>query len=163
MASSAAWRVGWYGMQWHSISWNVMASYSISCRCPSCLCAYKRTYIAQNKVHKYVWWHLNVRSWDNKIFYIKICSSQHALSRAFLDASRRTPKGETNGLSTPNVQKAYQFDVGDTVSVFCWRREKKSIIHNNNQTANLVYSEDTFSTYQGVVMCVCVWGGGGRN
>ena len=57
-----------------------------------------------------------------------------------------TPKGETNGLSTLNVQKAYQIDVGDTVSVFCGRREKISIIHNNNQTENLVYSEDKFST-----------------
>ena len=72
-----------------------------------------------------------------------------------LDACRWTPKGETNGLSTLNVQKAYQFDVGDTVSVFCGRREKISIIHNNNQTENLVYSEDNFSTYQEVVVCVC--------
>ena len=54
-----------------------------------------------------------------------------------LDAGRWTPKGETNGLSTLYVQKAYQFDVGDIVSVFCGRREKKSIIHNNNQTENL--------------------------
>ena len=73
----------------------------------------------------------------------------------FLDACRWTPKGETNGLSTLNDQKAYQFDVGDTVSVFCGRREKISIIHNNNQTENLVYSEDNFSTYQEVVVCVC--------
>ena len=73
-----------------------------------------------------------------------------------LDACRWTPKGETNGLSTLNDQKAYQFDVGDTVSVFCGRREKISIIHNNNQTENLVYSEDNFSTYQEVVVCVCV-------
>ena len=75
-----------------------------------------------------------------------------------LDACRWTPKGETNGLSTLNDQKAYQFDVGDTVSVFCGRREKISIIHNNNQTENLVYSEDNFSTYQEVVVCVCVEG-----
>ena len=69
-----------------------------------------------------------------------------------------TPKGETNGLSTLNVQKAYQIDVGDTVSVFCGRREKISIIHNNNQAENLFYSEDNFSTFRGVVVCVCVEG-----
>ena len=60
--------------------------------------------------------------------------SKHALARVLLDACRWTPRGETNGLSTLNDQKAYQFDVGDTVPVFCGRREKISIIHNNNQT-----------------------------
>ena len=44
--------------------------------------------------------------------------TQHAQSRAPLDASRWTPKGETNALRSRYVQKAYQFDVGDTVSVF---------------------------------------------
>ena len=61
---------------------------------------------------------------------------KHALSRVPLDASRWTPKGETNGLSTLYVQKAYEFDVGDTVSVFCGRRVKISIIHNYNLTEN---------------------------
>ena len=53
-----------------------------------------------------------------------------------LDASRWTPKGETNGLSTLYVQKAYEFDVGHTVYVFCGRRVKISIIHNYNLTEN---------------------------
>ena len=74
------------------------------------------------------------------------------------DACRWNPKGETNGLSTLYDQKAYEFDVGGTVLVFCGRRGKISIIHNNNQTENLVYSEDNFSTYQEVVVCVCVEG-----
>ena len=53
-----------------------------------------------------------------------------------LDAYRWTPKGETNGLSTLYVQKAYEFDVGDSVLVFCGRRLKISIIHNYNLTEN---------------------------
>ena len=36
-----------------------------------------------------------------------------------LDACRWTPKGETSGLSALYIQKAYQFDLGDIVSVFC--------------------------------------------
>ena len=48
-----------------------------------------------------------------------------------------TPKGETNGLSTLYIQKAYAFDVGDTVKVFCGRIVKISIIHNYNPTENL--------------------------
>ena len=59
-----------------------------------------------------------------------------ACRRVPLDAYRWTPKGETNGLSTLYVQKAYEFDVGDTVSVFCGRRVKISIIHNYNLTEN---------------------------
>ena len=55
---------------------------------------------------------------------------KHALARMPLDAFRWTPKGETNGLSTLYVQKAYEFEVGDTVSVFCGRRVQISIIHN---------------------------------
>ena len=53
-----------------------------------------------------------------------------------LDVWHWTPKGETNGLNTLYVQKAYEFDVGDTVSVFCGRRVKISIIHNYNLTGN---------------------------
>ena len=50
---------------------------------------------------------------------ILICrNKEHALSPVPLDTSRWTPKGETNGLSTLYVQKAYQLDVGDIVSVF---------------------------------------------
>ena len=63
--------------------------------------------------------------------------SQHALARVPLDACRWTPKGETNGLSTLYIQKAYEFDVGDTVSVFCGRIVKIWIIHNYNLTENL--------------------------
>ena len=39
-------------------------------------------------------------------------------------------------MNTLYVQKAYEFDVGDTVSVFCGRRVKISIIHNYNLTEN---------------------------
>merc|ERR1712177_77417 len=42
---------------------------------------------------------------------------KHALSRVPLDASRWTPKGETNGLSTLYVQKEYKFYVEDIVSI----------------------------------------------
>ena len=66
----------------------------------------------------------------------RFCGKKHALARVPLDASRWTPKGETNGLNTLYVQKAYEFDVGDTVSVFCGRRVKISIIHNYNLSEN---------------------------
>ena len=66
----------------------------------------------------------------------KLPIKTRACRRVPLDAYRWTPKGETNGLSTLYVQKAYEFDVGDTVSVFCGRRVKISIIHNYNLTEN---------------------------
>ena len=40
-------------------------------------------------------------------------------------------------MSTLYIQKAYEFDVGDIVSVFCGRIVKISIIHNYNLTENL--------------------------
>ena len=46
------------------------------------------------------------------------------------------PKGETNGLRIVYIQKAYEFDVGVSVSVFCGRIVKISIIHNYNLTEN---------------------------
>ena len=55
----------------------------------------------------------------------KFKKKQHTLARVHLDACRWTPKGETNGLSTLNDQKAYQFEVGDAVLVFLWAERKK--------------------------------------
>ena len=80
------------------------------------------------------------------MFLYKVCSGlftysyewskkTRACRRVPLDAYRWTPEGDTNALSTLHVQKAYEF-VGDTVSVFCGRRVKISIIHNYNLTEN---------------------------
>ena len=53
-------------------------------------------------------------------------------ARVPLDASRRIQKGETNGLCTLYVQKAYQVDDRGTFSVLGWGGGEFLIIHNNN-------------------------------
>ena len=77
-----------------------------------------------------------------------------------LDACRWTPKGETNDLSTLYVQKAYEFDVGHTVSVFCGRRVKISIIHNYNLTENFGAVGISFRLLRGKGVNFPISGGG---
>ena len=97
----------------------------------------------QINTRKFLW---NQRNTDKVVNKNK---KTRACRRVPLDAFRWTPKGETNGLSTLYVQKAHEVDVGHTVSVFCGRRVKISIIHNYNLTENFGAVGISFRTLGG--------------
>ena len=65
---------------------------------------------------------------------------KHALSRVLLDASRWTPKGETNGLNTLYIlfKKHINLTLGILFCFLCAQRVKNSIIYHNNRTEILV-------------------------